>query len=342
MADPQKFIRGYSYPGTPSVFPATKLNQDFAGVETSTESIVEAIKDIRRSDGKLNNGIVTVDSLSPAVQALLGASTYLSTVALNIDDIITVAELATDIPPLASRVLPLGGTLGQVPIKQSSAAGDSAWGFLPGGGDMLRAVYDPQDIDGDAFARENHTGEQAIATVTGLQSALDDLIANAPWFACGIGGFYAVDDSKAGAAIPPTNDARFRFVKLTAGLTGSGAYNNGCLTAESVSGSAPLVVATATVNLTGSPLLGQSINLINTERRFLRAGSAGTAENDQVQDHTHSMQVATAAGTGTTTIARGNAENTGMYRDTSAAAGARVGSETRPKNLGVSYYMRIK
>lgn len=342
MADPEKFTPGYAYTGTPSVFPASRLNQDFANIESSTETIVQAIKDVRRSDGLLKNGIVTVDSLSPAVKAILGSSTHLATVALNIDDIITVAELAADIPPLASRVLPVGGTLGQVPIKQSSAAGDSAWGYLPGGGDMLRAVYDPQDIDGDAFARENHTGEQAISTITGLQSALDDLIANAPWFACAIGGLFEVDDSMAGAAIPPKDDPRFRFVKLTAGLTGSGAYNNGCLSSESVSGSAPLVVATATVSLAGSPLLGQSISLINTERRFLRAGAAGTVENDQVQDHTHSMQVATAAGTATTTIARGSAENTGIYRDTSAAAGARVGTETRPKNLGISYYMRIK
>lgn len=43
----------------------------------------------------------------------------------------------------------------------------------PGSGDMLEAVYDPQGIGLDAFARANHTGQQAITTVTGLQSALD-------------------------------------------------------------------------------------------------------------------------------------------------------------------------
>jgi len=41
-----------------------------------------------------------------------------------------------------------------------------------GSGDMTVATYDPQAIEDDAFARANHTGEQAIATITGLQVAL--------------------------------------------------------------------------------------------------------------------------------------------------------------------------
>lgn len=42
-----------------------------------------------------------------------------------------------------------------------------------GGGDMDAATYDPTGIGADAFARSNHTGTQAIATVAGLQGALD-------------------------------------------------------------------------------------------------------------------------------------------------------------------------
>lgn len=45
-----------------------------------------------------------------------------------------------------------------------------------GGGDMFEAIYDPQGISNDAFARENHTGFQAISTITGLQEALDEPI----------------------------------------------------------------------------------------------------------------------------------------------------------------------
>lgn len=42
-----------------------------------------------------------------------------------------------------------------------------------GSGDMTKAVYDPTNKNGDAFARANHTGTQEISTVTGLQTALD-------------------------------------------------------------------------------------------------------------------------------------------------------------------------
>lgn len=38
---------------------------------------------------------------------------------------------------------------------------------------MLNSVYDPNGVNGDAFARANHTGEQAISSITGLQAVLD-------------------------------------------------------------------------------------------------------------------------------------------------------------------------
>lgn len=42
-----------------------------------------------------------------------------------------------------------------------------------GDGDMRSVIYDPQTIAADAFDRANHTGAQAIATITNLQSTLD-------------------------------------------------------------------------------------------------------------------------------------------------------------------------
>ncbi|MGN7829531.1 hypothetical protein ACTJJ8_22625 [Agrobacterium radiobacter] len=42
-------------------------------------------------------------------------------------------------------------------------------------GFMLQTMYDPQGIEDDAFDRANHTGEQAISTVTGLQTQLTNL-----------------------------------------------------------------------------------------------------------------------------------------------------------------------
>ncbi len=69
MADPTEYDRGYSFAGFQASNPQTplpgnKVDGELANVETAIASLVSAVKDIRRSDGKLKNGIVTADSLS--------------------------------------------------------------------------------------------------------------------------------------------------------------------------------------------------------------------------------------------------------------------------------------
>lgn len=172
-----------------------------------------------------------------------------------------------------------------------------------------------------------------------------------PWFYQPIGVPVPVLDNLAGVAAPPTNKS-YRYVKLTA----SDAYNTGILTSQSVTGTAPLVVATAVVSLAGSPINGLTINLINTERRFLRGGSAGTVENDQMQQITGShgsfaYAGGTPAGAYSASINNPSAltgGSTSNYGDSSFtfnsanSPGARTGIETRSKNIGVTYFMRIK
>jgi len=160
------------------------------------------------------------------------------------------------------------------------------------------------------------------------------------------------------AALPPTDNPAFRYVLLTAGEADSGEYNEGILTSESVSGSAPLVQATGVVSLSGSLLNGKTIRLINTERRFLRAGSVGTVENDQMQKITGSVGFNRTAvanvdgaiivgGTPGSSAAASGALATGSFAiDSSASPSARASSttdgETRSKNIGMTYIMRLK
>src|SRR5690606_3697150 len=100
-------------------------------------------------------------------------------------------------------------------------------------------------------------------------------------------------------------------------------------------GSAPRVTATAVIDLDGSPMDGETVHLINTERRFLRAGSAGTLQDDEFKSHTHTYLTTSP---NLPAFASGGAyNNTGT--DTTGATG---GDETRPRNIGVTYYMRIK
>ncbi|MDP2446580.1 hypothetical protein [Pseudomonas sp.] len=172
------------------------------------------------------------------------------------------------------------------------------------------------------------------------------------WAHIPIGSPFPLWTHLTGVTAPPTDNANYRYIKLTA----SDSYNTGVLSSESLSGSAPLVQATAAISDTGSALNGQTVRLINTERRALRAGSSGTVEADALQNITGSFSgsdlVAIALNsTGLTGAfaAGGSLSSRPSFTATAGVAGtfdasrvARTASETRAKNIGADYYMRIR
>lgn len=162
------------------------------------------------------------------------------------------------------------------------------------------------------------------------------------WLYMPIGVPIPVFDHMAGVSIPSTSSAFYRYIKLTA----ADAFNAGVLISESVTGSVPLVLATAVISLSGSPVNGLTVSLINTERRALRAGSAGTLENDQMQGHIHTGGVAGAsvdvASSGSPNRYSLTPTTTGNPSTDGVNGTPRAGLETRSKNIGVTYYMRIK
>lgn len=177
---------------------------------------------------------------------------------------------------------------------------------------------------------------------------------NDPWALKVIGEFVSADDGVEGFT-PPPKDKTYRYVELTAGLTGVGGYNEGILTSETVSGSSPNITATAVVNLAGSPFNGKPIRLINTTREFLRPGSPGTLQGSQNLSHGHGVN---DPGHSHTTIGRpiGQQVQNGtngqasvlMENQNSSVSGTGIsiqasgGDETRPRNIGVRVYRRIK
>lgn len=162
---------------------------------------------------------------------------------------------------------------------------------------------------------------------------------DAPYYSKAIGEVFALWDHLTGISAPATDNAGFRFIRLTA----SDSYNTGVLTTETVTGSAPNINATAVINDSGSPINGQTVHLINTERNFLRAGSSGTLQSSQNASHTH----ATANGSGfvisTSSGVAAASSGTGSNIWGSAAATATAGGdEARPRTIGATYYMRIR
>ena len=174
---------------------------------------------------------------------------------------------------------------------------------------------------------------------------LDQLPANPlidPWALQPVGVPIAVFDHISGMSSPPTTST-YRYIKLTA----SDAYNSGVLASESVTGTAPLINATALINLAGSPINGQAVRLINTERRDLRAGSSGVVQDDQFQGHTFGDGTNTIKGSPSGVSSGGEfVRLTGggalVIMNDGTNGAPRFGNETRSRNIGATYYMRIK
>lgn len=176
--------------------------------------------------------------------------------------------------------------------------------------------------------------EDKPVSPSGVAAALEALD---PWALMPVGVPVPV---MGGASEPPTNKG-YRYIKLTA----NDAYNTGVLISESVTGAPPLVIAYGRVSLPGSPINGNTIYLINTERRFIRPGGAGSLENDQLQGHSFPSGASVGSDGAVLDTWTNGAVTSGVRASivTDGTNGTpRVGSETRPKSIGANYYMRIK
>jgi hypothetical protein len=78
MSNPTKYVQAYGFsdfashnPSTP--LPGDRVDIELALLERSSDEIVDALADIRRSDGRLVNGIVTYDAVDPSLKAGVGA-----------------------------------------------------------------------------------------------------------------------------------------------------------------------------------------------------------------------------------------------------------------------------
>lgn len=163
------------------------------------------------------------------------------------------------------------------------------------------------------------------------------------WLGTPIGGYITP------FAAPPKDNPKFRYVLCTAGNTGAGGYNEGILTGETVTGTAPLLIAKATISLAGSPMNGVEIPLINTEGRFVGAGTSEALENDSIQNITGAISLGNTPGLaptgaftvsqigGTTATGTGVAGRIGI----DASLVARTSDRTQPRAHRLPHYRRI-
>ncbi|NOF82439.1 phage tail protein [Vibrio cholerae] len=131
---------------------------------------------------------------------------------------------------------------------------------------------------------------------------------------------------------PPTNDPRFRFVKLTH----NDAYNTGLLTSQTLSGSAPELVSTAVISAAQSPINGQAIYLKNT---------MGVYAVPAVTQGIVAQNIPQPAGYRINTISQGVSLQTGPsisgFIITSAASESQITGGLKPRSFGEVLYKRI-
>lgn len=202
-------------------------------------------------------------------------------------------------------------------------------------------------LTGRPTAPTANLGERTdrLATTLFVGEALADLTAD-PWAVQPIGVPLPVT---AGAPEPP-KDRSYRYIKLTY----NDPYNAGVLTGEVMTGVAPLVVSYGRVSLSGSPITGNTVYMINTERRYIRPGAGGSLQNDAVQNITATLGGQIPAATAISPSgafscsapswsAGVNVEGRGIENLTfDASRVVRTDNETRTKNIGANFYMRIK
>lgn len=177
-----------------------------------------------------------------------------------------------------------------------------------------------------------------------LQSSIDELFSTLR----AIGEPFEVWDHIIGCPIP-SNSGSVKYIKLTAGEDGAGEYNEDLLVSELISGSSPDVIATALIGLVDSPMNGESVNLINTERRVMRAGGSGVAQSDAIRNIKGDIGsvVHYISGTGpiSNSTVRQSIDGSGGsgLHDVKFDASLQVptANENRMKNIGATYYMRI-
>lgn len=136
------------------------INQNFAAVEVAME------KTLSRDGTAPNQMGADLD---------MNSNDILNVNSIDVNSIIVDGD-EIDLVNLNDRLLPPGGTTGQVLGKASDSNYVVQWQSA-GTGDMSMATYDPNGVEADAFSRANHTGTQAQSTVVNLVS---DLAAKAP------------------------------------------------------------------------------------------------------------------------------------------------------------------
>jgi hypothetical protein len=194
MANPDPYEVSFSFAGFQATspqepLPGGSLDNELANIATALNTTIDALQNVRRADGALVNGIVTLDSLADEVTTKFqGASAYQLAVANGF--VGTEAEWLASLDGAdgadgsngAAATVQVGTITTLAPganvtVTNSGTANAAVFNFgIPQGapgaagagtGDMLAATYDPNNKGGDAFAMANMVEDATHKVMTG-------------------------------------------------------------------------------------------------------------------------------------------------------------------------------
>lgn len=308
--------------------------------------------------------------------ALLATNmTQILIVSGDIDDVIALAAISTQITTLAASIAEIQSVFDN--LDEVTAVADNVAAVVAVSAKLteLSAIYtnlaeilaapgialDARDmarlwaIEAEGVLVDD--GDHAPGYSAYHWAKLAEFLVIDPWANQPIGVPIGVLTHLEASLAPPKGN----YIKLTAGETGAGQYNEGLLISETISGVSPNLTATAEINAPGSILHGKTVPLLNTEETFLRPGVSGALQNSQNLAHDHTAST-NSAGAHTHTVSAYINSSAGsspvsygagatFQGTTTSSAGAHShtvtvnssgSSEARPRNRGATFYMRIK
>ncbi|MCW4115658.1 hypothetical protein NPA31_011855 [Aurantimonas sp. MSK8Z-1] len=165
MANPNKYAPDHVFPDNPAFFPAFDLNDQLNKVSQATDEAVKAIQDVRRSDGRLVNELVTLDSLHPSVRAGLGDGVLVRQELVDARDQ-TVSATATAVDAASAAAAAAGSATDDADRAESARTGaEAAAAAVPAvAGQPRGRIVRSTGADGAAYDPE----------ATGVQNVLEN------------------------------------------------------------------------------------------------------------------------------------------------------------------------
>ncbi|MDE1328507.1 phage tail protein [Vibrio aestuarianus] len=202
----------------------------------------------------------------------------------------------------------------------------------------------------DAAGRKHYVAKLAGINANG--SVVDWRVKGAStaiWCSMPIGHPFALALHIPGVEPPPTDNSKFRYIKLSS----NDPYNNATLINEVVTGTAPVLSVTAEINFPQSTMHGQRIELRNTSKVFSRAGqNGGVVVGDTIRNMTGGFQFyddasdgnAVGAFAGEVLVSGVKSAGVQGFRVNNTFEASRVvptSNQNQPVHIEEPYFMRI-